>query len=113
MSKRLTFLFTIAATLLVASTLSAASLGTSITATDLPTPITAAPAAPTSIVAPIVTPLVLPVRFEPVPMANACTSACQAQYLSCLDDCDKAPFPGCYNFCRFDVLYPCYGSCFS
>ncbi len=62
-----------------------------------------APAAPA--------PLVLPLRFEPQPMANACIDQCRATYSSCLDDCVTAPFPGCYDFCRFDVLYPCYISC--
>ncbi len=49
------------------------------------------------------------------PMSKAvsvsCGSSCQALYGECLDDCDSSPFPGCYNFCRFDVLYPCYKSC--
>ncbi|MEM7351812.1 MAG: hypothetical protein AAF657_13525 [Acidobacteriota bacterium] len=50
--------------------------------------------------------------FEPAPFRASCTDQCRALYFSCLDDCDAAPFPGCYNFCRFDVLYPCYKSCF-
>lgn len=50
--------------------------------------------------------------FEPLPLAASCTSQCRATYLSCLDDCDVAPFPGCADHCRFDVLYPCYGACF-
>lgn len=47
------------------------------------------------------------------PMSGAaCTAQCRADYEACLDDCDAAPFPGCYDHCRFDVLYPCYRKCF-
>lgn len=53
-----------------------------------------------------------PALFAPQPLAASCASDCRALYFSCLDDCDRAPFPGCYDFCRFDVLYSCYGSCF-
>ncbi len=107
MSKR--FSLAIAAALLIAGTLSAAGLGTTIA-----TPAVQADAHAITAVtlAPAVAPLVLPVRFDPRPVANACTAACLVEYNDCLDGCDKAPFPGCYNFCRFDVLYPCYGNCF-
>lgn len=47
-----------------------------------------------------------------VPMSGAaCTAQCRVDYGICLDGCDAAPFPGCYDHCRFDVLYACYRKC--
>jgi|GEM_PF-5574732 len=52
------------------------------------------------------------VPYRPIPLRASCASACLDLYDSCLNDCAIAPFPGCADFCRFDVLYPCYKSCF-
>lgn len=49
---------------------------------------------------------------SPVPLGTSCADQCRELYYDCLDDCDAWPFPGCYDYCRFDVLYPCYQSCF-
>ncbi len=56
--------------------------------------------------------LVPELMFAPEPLGASCASQCRDTYFSCLDDCVTAPFPGCADFCRFDVLYPCYKACF-
>lgn len=41
----------------------------------------------------------------------SCSSDCTLAYLSCLDDCDAWPYPGCAQDCR-NALNACRKGCF-
>jgi hypothetical protein len=100
--------------ILLPSQAASSSTDLSATATSLLLQIMSAEAGPSSIaLVPNVTRgFGADARFEPLPLAASCTIQCRSDYLGCMDGCDASPFPGCADHCRFDILYPCYASCF-
>lgn len=66
----------------------------------------------TLLAAPAQTPAELPAELgTPESLnLNACTDDCYQQLLSCLDDCDAWPYPGCVTDCR-NARFACNRDC--
>lgn len=75
----------------------------------------AAPPAPVDPVAAVACPAGPPEDLlglgTPAATPMSCAGDCYTELLSCLDDCDAWPYPGCYNDCRAARLV-CVQACF-